>query len=55
MSDALFFLMDRQCEIPTLRGTGVIEPEKYAWMMLSIGQSEENVCLRGLWLGGRNR
>ncbi|KAI0768955.1 hypothetical protein BC629DRAFT_808518 [Irpex lacteus] len=40
LSDALFFWIDSQCTVPGLRGTGVIEPEKYAWMSMRAGAGE---------------
>ena len=42
MSDALFFLLDSKAEP---RGTNMIEPNKYAWLMLAMGQPEDDVSL----------
>ena len=43
MADALFFLLDQRCEIAGLRGTGFIEPAKYAWLMLMTGATQDAV------------
>lgn len=39
LADAFFFWMDGACEVPGLRGTGVVEPAKYGWMSHKIGAS----------------
>ncbi|KAI0689915.1 hypothetical protein BC835DRAFT_219145 [Cytidiella melzeri] len=45
LADALFFWMDSNCDIAGLRSTGVIEPEKYAWMTLVTGTDLETAKL----------
>lgn len=45
LSDALFFWLDHSCDIPGLRGTGVIEPAKYAWMSSKMGAAPDAVSL----------
>ena len=45
MADAVFFYMDRRCDPHELRKTGVIEPEKYAWMLTKRGINQNAVCL----------
>ena len=45
MSDALFFYLDEHCDVPTLRGTGAIEPAKLVWMMLKLKYTETAACL----------
>ena len=51
LADAFFFWIDHNCDIPGLRGTGVIEPAKYAWMSAKMGAEpdavrflRENLC-----------
>lgn len=46
MVDALFFYVDQHCDVPGLKGTGVIEPAKYVWLMLMMGATQEAVCTR---------
>ncbi|GJE97896.1 hypothetical protein PsYK624_141180 [Phanerochaete sordida] len=41
MSDASFFWLDQSCDIPGLRGTGVVEPAKYGWLMSKLGTAPE--------------
>lgn len=41
--DALFFHMDQNCDVPGLRGTGIIEPSKYIWMSIKMGVAEQSV------------
>lgn len=43
LSDALFFYMDQNCDIPGLRGTGVIEIAKYLWLCAKLGNPAELV------------
>ncbi|GJE97897.1 hypothetical protein PsYK624_141190 [Phanerochaete sordida] len=45
MADAFFFWLDANCDIPGLRGTGVVEPAKYAWMSARMGARPESVAL----------
>ncbi|KIP05120.1 hypothetical protein PHLGIDRAFT_36580 [Phlebiopsis gigantea 11061_1 CR5-6] len=41
LADAFFFWIDQNCDIPGLRGTGVIEPAKYAWMSSKMGAAPD--------------
>ncbi|PSR73271.1 hypothetical protein PHLCEN_2v10886 [Hermanssonia centrifuga] len=41
LTDALFFHIDTHCDVPGLRGTGVIEPEKLVWMKKTMGMGDE--------------
>ena len=43
MADAFFFWVDANCDVPGLRGTGVIEPAKYVWMTARMGASPQAV------------
>lgn len=45
MSDASFFWLDQSCDIPGLRGTGVVEPAKYGWLMGKLGSTPEECQL----------
>lgn len=47
LADALFFHLDRACDVPGLRGTGVIEPAKYGWLSRQLGGDArpDAVCL----------
>ncbi|KAI0345473.1 hypothetical protein BDW22DRAFT_1426169 [Trametopsis cervina] len=41
LSDALFFVLDAQCDVPGMRSTGHIEPAKYAWMHMRMNNNLE--------------
>ncbi|EKM53841.1 uncharacterized protein PHACADRAFT_211478 [Phanerochaete carnosa HHB-10118-sp] len=41
VADAFFFWLDQSCDIHGLRGTGMIEPAKYGWMMGKLGSTPE--------------
>ena len=43
MTDALYFVVDTQCEIVALRNSGVVEPEKYIWLLGETGSSVQEV------------
>lgn len=45
MADAFFFWLDANCTVPWLRGTGIVEPAKYAWMSGQMGASPEACAL----------
>lgn len=36
--------MDQNCDVVGMRNTQHIEPIKYAWLMLTIGSSADEVC-----------
>jgi hypothetical protein len=36
--------MDQNCAVPGLRGTGIIEPAKFAWTEFQAGEPLETVC-----------
>ncbi|KAF7798224.1 hypothetical protein EIP86_009441 [Pleurotus ostreatoroseus] len=48
MSDALFFHVDQNCDVPGLQNTGLIEPGKQVWAMIKNGQkSEDALAVQG--------
>ena len=46
MADAMYYLMDNRCEPRYLRDSGMIEPEKYAWMLTKRGITPDAARLR---------
>lgn len=45
LADSFFFWLDQSCDIPGLRNTGLIEPAKYAWMLVKMGDTPETAQL----------